>query len=856
MNMNGHANAFEEMMDETLPDDDDTIITDTPVETFKQPLDIGDPYAIVKDIARCPQRAKKRFNTFKKILFEIGHEKLIEDSEKENRKGETILHTVIKTFDFKNDVEKKVALILIEKFPKLLLQDRSNSEYAGQTPLHMAVCKGNVWLVGIMMNQLSKKEYETWKVTLLKGRAYGDIFRSTVMMGELPLTIAALTFDKGMFDLLLNEGAEIDARNGRQGDNVCHSLIRYGYLYPDKLDDVVEMCRKITEDTTPFDNSERAVRGRKLRKKIWLMENNDGLNPLQLATTHGLHQVFCLVMDLEAYCSENCQDGLFDIKVYDVTEIDAISSMPKDELVGVDTSMNTILTPENLSRRKLSEKAAPFKKSILMILMQLDPSVAFHFIMFPPIRRIINQKWRAYRKFFFPLWLFHFAFMCILTWYAVEGSQQSYNDANGTGFDRAAKPSFKRPIPKDGFITSYSIIAAVVGTLYLAQDILRIAKGKMPWNSSMFWNPYSNGWFRVLFIVFPLCLIVDLFPAIWSDRYEHYCLIFATLIGWFLVVFFLRAIRPFSFFTVLMQKVLIGDVFRFSVILALEILAFSTAMYMSLQGSDAILDGEYQDFGRIILSMFKLMVGLGDVANVYQARHPFICILIFAGFIIMTTLLMVNALIAMMGRTCVELIEDVGNVRSHDRHCKLQRLSVILFMESILPNSWIHKIGVKDRVHRYSNVADRRKKVQRYKLEIRSVLNDDEDDDNEEPAESSAGFRSLVIKALKSKSDEKPTRPLSGISDKLRNLFKKASRKSRQDPRDVAEDVQPNHFQVQPPVTQVFGMNPSAAEFGFNEGYSAPGHGTIDIYHINNCRNCSVSDIADEIHITNIPQER
>jgi hypothetical protein len=59
------------------------------------------------------------------------------------------------------------------------------------------------------------------------------------------------------------------------------------------------MCRKINEDAAPYDTSARAIQNRKLRKKIWLMENLQGLNPLQLAVTLGQHQVFSFIMDQE-----------------------------------------------------------------------------------------------------------------------------------------------------------------------------------------------------------------------------------------------------------------------------------------------------------------------------------------------------------------------------------------------------------------------------------------------------------------------------------------------------------------------------------------------------------------------------
>ena len=122
--------------------------------------------------------------------------KFVSDVES-SRKGETVLHTAIKFFQFKRQEEKEVVELLMLMFPKLVLSDRGSTEYAGQTPLHMAVCKGNIWLVSALLTQLGKKDIEHLKTTVLKRKATGMIFTNTVMMGELPLTIAALTFNKG-----------------------------------------------------------------------------------------------------------------------------------------------------------------------------------------------------------------------------------------------------------------------------------------------------------------------------------------------------------------------------------------------------------------------------------------------------------------------------------------------------------------------------------------------------------------------------------------------------------------------------------------------------------------------------------
>ncbi|XP_060578311.1 transient receptor potential cation channel subfamily V member 5-like [Ruditapes philippinarum] len=830
------------------------IIEETPIETYKHVPDKLDIYGCIEDMAKYPERAKTRLQTVEEILKDLkdhdGLPYLTKDVE-ENRKGETVLHTAIKIFQFKSQEEKDVTQSLISVYPKLILSDRESTEYAGQTPFHMAVCKGNIWLVNTLLKQLCKKDTKHWKSTLLKRKATGKIFTNTVMMGEVPLTIAALTFNRGMFDLLLNEGADLDGTNSL-GDNVCHSLIRYGYLYPEKLNDVLEMCRKINEDPAPYDTSARAIKNRKLRKKIWLMENLQGLNPLQLAVTLGQHQVFSFIMDQEAYCFENSKDGLFDIKIYDITEIDAISSMKSRDIGGVNESMQNRCQPENVPRRQATYQSEPFRKSVLMMLFDLEPSVAFQFILFPPLMRVVNQKWNAYRKYFYPWWIFHTIFMFFHTWYCVERSRQNHN-SQGL-FSVSSPPVFTKKLPYDPFVTTYGTICIIVSVVYLAQEVLRMTKKRMPWTLNSFLNPYSSGWFRVMFVLFGLCLIIDFILAIVLVYYENYLLIVAMVLGWFLEIFFIRAIKPFSFFTVMIQKVLIIDMSRFFVIIGIEILAFATAMYMAIQGSSVAESTDYRDIWRTIFSMFSLMVGVGDLVAIYDTRHPTLCIIILVGFIVMTTLLMLNALIAMMSRTCMELVENVGNVRTRERHWKLQKLSVILFFESILPGRFVFKAGECQEVSRYNNTMHRRRKMKRYMLEVRSLQNEDGDGCEEGTISTSWGFRTAVFNALKNNKRGSTDRPLSGISDKIRHAFRKMSKKKakKKDADDDKQDhiLEPSEqrpVQIQPPVSHVFGLNPMAADNGFpNGGFAArnPRQAEIDIYHVNLCRQCSVSDVT------------
>lgn len=406
-----------------------------------------------------------------------------------------------------------------------------------------------------------------------------------------------------------------------------------------------------------------------------------------------------------------------------MTELDAISYMKLEERTGIKRD-KTIKSIEGMPRRKaVSRESRSCLVSTLQMLYLLEPGCAFQFLLFSPLSRIIDAKLATYRWLFYPWFIVHVLHVCFLTWYGIERAQQ-FNNTN-TGFDINKNPNYKRNMFHDGFGIAYGTIGVCIGTTYLFEAILRRFMGRMPFNIRSFTNPYGNGTFEILFVLFGLTLLIDFPFAIWVRSYENYLLMLSIIFGWFLILFFLRALRPFSFFTVMIQKVLIGDLFRFSVILSLELVGFSTIVYMAIQGSTE-LDPEFDDYWKVVVSMFKLMIGIGDMGIMYKARHPVLVVLIFVIFIVFTAILMINSLIAMVSRTCTDLVEKAGSFSAHDMHCELQKLSVILHLESILPRCALTCVGKPTKISRYSSQINKSCQVTRYMLEIRSLQNEND----------------------------------------------------------------------------------------------------------------------------------
>ena len=459
--------------------------------------------------------------------------------------------------------------------------------------------------------------------------------------------------------------------------------------------------------------------------------------------------------------------------------------MTQKERTGLDLDSNMHKSVEDVpGRRVMSETKESCKTSTLQMLLRLEPGCAFQFLIFPPLRRIIDKKWEMYRWYFYPWLLFHFLFMCFLTWYGIERAQQVSNGKDG--YDVSKTPVYKRDMFHDGFGIAYGVIDCVVGTFYIFEAIIRLANKHMSWTLRSFTSPYGNGAFQIMFVLFGLLLIIDFPLAVRVRSYENYLLLSAIILGWFLVLFFLRALRPFSFFTVMIQKVLIGDLFRFSVILLCELIGFSTAIYMAIQGSSE-LDSEFDNFGKVIVSMFKLMVGLGEIGVLYNARHPVFVILLFISFIVLTTFLMINSLIAMLSRTCTELVENVGTISARDMHWKLQRLSVVLYIESILPTCLVKCAGKKQEILRYNSQLNKRNKVTRYMMEIRSLQTEDRDN-KADTISASWGFRTAQFNALVHRQASRMENPFTGIRETFSNLVH-----GRKKHKDKHEDNEIDH---------------------------------------------------------------
>lgn len=252
------------------------------------------------------------------------------------------------------------------------------------------------------------------------------------------------------------------------------------------------------------------------------------------------------------------------------------------------------------------------------------------------------MKWNSYQWFFIFWMVLHYAFMIVLTIYSVHNVELSIPSVNGNNATTLS----------EHFVYGFRWVSFVAGAFYgFIAVCLLSAKFRKKNKRSYF---VHNLEYIIPMLMLSGTMIVDVLWSI-TEEHDNIPLILALICGWWLNVFFLSPIKHFSFFTELIKRVIIGDLFRFGLVILFVLFSFTAGMYIVFRGTG---EEDFTSYGSTLMAMFKLGIGIDDIGVLYSARIPWVAITIFIVYTVFTYLLMLNALIAMMSQTCSLVLED------------------------------------------------------------------------------------------------------------------------------------------------------------------------------------------------------
>jgi hypothetical protein len=448
------------------------------------------------------------------------------------------------------------------------------------------------------------------------------------------------------------------------------------------------------------------------------------MTPLQLAAKHGVTELFEEILNIkDVYCFISANDGLFDVKEYDVTEIDTVSTIRSSNNRHPSSVTHKKSIPQhihgiakNVVHANETQCAScwgeccqyPKRESILEMLFQLnyDNKDAYRIIELPPVKNIIKTKWNKYQWIFILWMVLHYIFMIMLTTYSVYNVEYNIPTVH---IGRNATDSSVM------FVRNFRWVSFTVGILYGVVAICLLSSKFR--KKDMLAYFLHNLEYIIPMLILSATMILDVLWTI-TEQHDSIPLILALICGWWLNIFFLSPIKHFSFFTEMIKRVIIGDLFRFGLVILFGLFSFTAGMFMVFRGSDEPQD-DFMSYGSTMMAMFKLGIGIEDISVLYSARLPWAAITIFVLFTIFTYLLMLNALIAMMSQTCSLVLEE------QFPQWRVQQLSVILFIEDILCLCCFRNIiscaGTKKTIRGSDPITKQPKYEDRYFLEIHSL---------------------------------------------------------------------------------------------------------------------------------------
>uniref|UniRef100_A0A671Q4C3 Transient receptor potential cation channel subfamily V member 4-like n=1 Tax=Sinocyclocheilus anshuiensis TaxID=1608454 RepID=A0A671Q4C3_9TELE len=499
--------------------------------------------------------------------------------------------------------------------------------YRGQTAMHIAIERRCKQYVELLVEKGADVHAQA-RGRFFQPREEGGYF----YFGELPLSLAASTNQPDMVHYLTensHKAADLRRQDSR-GNTVLHALVHIADNTRDNTRFVTKMYDLLLIKSAklyPDCNLENIL-------------NNDGMSPLMMAAKLGKIGVFQHIIrreikDEEArHLSRKFKDWAYGpvySNLYDLSSLDTC---------GEEVSVLEILVYNSRIENRHEMLAVE------------------------PINELLRAKWQKFAAVTFYISVFSYlATMVIFTLVAY------YRPSTGT-------PPYAYNSTKDKVRLAGEIITVASGVFFFATNVIHY----------LLTNP-------LCFHSFIYSVLVLVSAALYLSGIEAYVsvMVFALALGWMNTLYFTRGLKLTGTYSIMIQKILIKDLFRFLLVYVLFMIGYASALVSLLKicPEKNICNGtcpkypECRDtntFSEFLLDLFKLTIGIGELDDMLKgAQYPVVFLILLVTYIILTFVLLLNMLIALMGET-------VGQVSKESKQIwKLQWATTILDIERSFP---------------------------------------------------------------------------------------------------------------------------------------------------------------------------
>uniref|UniRef100_A0A4W6GAI5 Transient receptor potential cation channel, subfamily V, member 4 n=1 Tax=Lates calcarifer TaxID=8187 RepID=A0A4W6GAI5_LATCA len=455
-------------------------------------------------------------------------------------------------------------------------------------------------------------------------------FRDLYYRGQTALHIAIERRCKQYVELLVEKGADVHAQaRGR----FFQPKDEGGYFYFGELPLSLAACT----------NQPDIVH--------YLTENPHKKADLRRQDSRGNTVLHALV-----HIADNTKDNTrFLTKMYDLLLIKSAKLYPE-------CSLETVFNSDGMSPLMMAAKLGKIGNRHEMLAVE-------------PINELLRAKWQKFGAVTFYISVVSYLItMIIFTLVAY------YHPTQGT-------PPYPYKTSSDYLRMAGEIVTLASGIFFFLTNIKDVFLKKCPGVKSLF----IDGSFQLLYFIYSVLIVVT--AALYLSGIKAYVsvMVFALVLGWMNTLYFTRGLKLTGTYSIMIQKILFKDLFRFLLVYVLFMIGYASALVSLLPvcpPSDAVCDGDCptyphcrdpDTFSTFLLDLFKLTIGMGELDMIHSAQYPAVFLILLVTYIILTFVLLLNMLIALMGET-------VGQVSKESKKIwKLQWATTILDIERSFP---------------------------------------------------------------------------------------------------------------------------------------------------------------------------
>ncbi|KAM6964955.1 transient receptor potential cation channel subfamily V member 4 [Aplochiton taeniatus] len=512
--------------------------------------------------------------------------------------------------------------------------------YRGQTALHIAIerrCKPYVKL----LVEKGADVHAQARGRFFQPRGEGGYF----YFGELPLSLAACTNQPDMVHYL-TENAHKKAdlrRQDSRGNTVLHALVHIA----DNTKDNTRFLTKMYDLLL--------IKSAKLYPECHLetVHNNDGMSPLMMAAKLGKIGVFQHIIRREIkneearHLSRKFKDWAYGpvySSLYDLSSLDTC---------GEEASVLEILVYNSRVENRHEMLAVE------------------------PINELLRTKWQRFAAV-----TFYISVVSYLVTMIIFTLVAYYRPSQGT-------PPYSYVTSTDYLRLAGELVTLASGVFFFLTNIKDLFLKKCPGMKSLF----IDGSFQLLYFIYSVLVIVT--AVLYLSGVEAYVgvMVFALVLGWMNTLYFTRGLKLTGTYSIMIQKILFKDLFRFLLVYVLFMIGYASALVSLLtvcpaSGPNCTGDGgcpsypqcrDPDTFSTFLLDLFTLTIGMGSLDMIRSAQYPAVFLILLVTYIILTFVLLLNMLIALMGETVSQVSKESKKI------WKLQWATTILDIERSFP---------------------------------------------------------------------------------------------------------------------------------------------------------------------------